>query len=99
MAKQKTMILGKGKNASAGLGGRAGTIRAHCGAPKHTKRVRKCSASPCFASLLPEEELRLCWTKLSVAGCFPMQFQQMHIRCCLFEIPFHLQGGRIIMLW
>lgn len=58
----------------------------------------KRSASPCFASLLPEEELRLCCTKLSVASRFPMQFQQKRIRCCFFEMPFHLQGGRIIML-
>lgn len=71
MAKQKTMILGKGKNASAGLGGRAGTTRAHCGAPKHTKRVRKCSASPCFASLLPEEELRFMLDKAVCGRLLP----------------------------
>lgn len=39
MAEQKTMIPGKGKNASAGLGGRADATGAHCGALKHMKHV------------------------------------------------------------
>lgn len=47
----------------------------------------------CFASLFPEEELRLCWPPLSVASHFQMQLQQIRVGCCFLEMPFHLQKG------